>query len=67
MYNLNTKQGKESRIKKLQELKLKILNRQKLELDEEIAIANYLEDIKQDLKGQLFMEQVEHYRKQKTE
>lgn len=63
MYNLNTKQGKENRIKKLQELRLKILNRQKLELDEEIAIANYLEDIQQDLKGQLFMEEIENRRK----
>lgn len=63
MYNLNTKQGKENRIKNLQKLRLKILNRQKLELDEEIAIANYLEDIQQDLKGQLFMEEIEKIKK----
>lgn len=63
MYELNTKQGKEDRIKKIQELRLKILNRQKLELDDEIAIANYLEDIKQDLKGQLFIEEMEAKRR----
>lgn len=67
MYDLNTTEGKKARIETLTNLIYKICKGENLELEEKIKVSNYLEDIKQDLKGQLFMEQVEHYRKRTEE
>lgn len=59
MYNLNTRQGKEERIKELGELMIKV-SRNNLNADDQRAIFQYLQDIQIDLKSQLFEECLYH-------
>ena len=54
MYELNTKQGKEYRIKRLEEL-IRKTSRRELNLDDEREIIEYLKDIKTNLQGQLLI------------
>ena len=53
MYNLNTDEGKKQRIEGIKVLVSKLSKREKLELDEEVKIIEYLNEIKRDLEWQL--------------